>query len=97
MSGDLNHWRNRVARSVANWVLNHVANPAYRDRVDECVRVGIEQIYGVPAPKTVDVALHALQGAIKELGEPLRVTSLHVAVLADQWIKASRNPRIERK
>jgi hypothetical protein len=95
MSADLNHWRNRVAVPVANWVLDHVATPAYRDRVDELVRVGIQQVYGVPAPATLDVALRALQGATEAVGEPLRVTSLHVAVLAAQWIKASRTPEGE--
>lgn len=47
MNDDLNHWRNRIAVPLANWVLRYIATPAYSARVDVLMRVGIGSLYGV--------------------------------------------------
>lgn len=38
-------WRNTIAVVVCNWVLNHVATPAYRLRTDLAIKAGLEVLY----------------------------------------------------
>lgn len=42
MIDDLAHWRNRVAERAANWIINHIATPKYRQFLSGVYRYGLD-------------------------------------------------------
>ncbi len=50
---ELDHWRNRIAVPVCNWVLNHVATEGYRVRVELLMRLGMADAYGKEALRAI--------------------------------------------
>ena len=53
---DMTGWRDRLAQRCANWALNHIATPEYRDKVSGHIRYGMnaaarDEKEGTPAPE----------------------------------------------
>ncbi|WP_139311836.1 hypothetical protein [Corynebacterium sp. CNJ-954] len=52
----MGRWRNLLAKIAANWILNHIATPWYRDRVSGYIQYGMnaaarDEKEGIPAPE----------------------------------------------
>lgn len=46
-------WRNRLAVTLTNWIMWHIATPGYRRRLDVFIRTGMESVYGRDAIRLV--------------------------------------------